>query len=867
MTKDQILTDEKRATGWLPAIIHHLVFAGWAMLGLLTLLLAVKIAIRIWDRWLALRRSFVSIEVTPPAATNKTPQATSELFSHIHKLGSITTLQEKLARSGLVVSFEIVGSKEGGIRYIALVPRVEAAEVRRKIATYLPNVRVKEVPDFLPSTLHYTTARVLDYRQTGAWFQPLKDQFSFIEHDPVPFLMSNLRELIGNEQIAIQLVLKPVSLREANIIAERIRRNENVIADGNRGNGSIFGAVGKVLFKLIRFLVMLITDLVYSSEHSGANAQLHHQNQVDNDIKPARSITTAEQEVLTAINDKVHQPLFRTEVRALIISHDKAHLRERTKSLNSTFGAFDTTYQTLRARFNFPASLVGCYRLHKFRYRLPSFFRHHSNILSVSEVADIYHFPTANTNIDNVVASYSRTLSAPLSLKQSRDFDIYIGQNEHNGNFTPIVLTAAERALHAYIIGATGMGKTTLIENAIVQDIRSGKGVGFIDPHGDAAKKILRYIPKDREKDIVYLHPRDIDFPIGFNPLDIDPALTGSERTLMEIKVVNMIVEALRKNFSDEGTGGHRIESMLRNGLLTAMTVEDATLFTVSKLIRNEDFRKSVVSKLTDERLLEFWHYEFERAGAMQQVSMSKGVTLKLDRYESDPAVGRILGQSKSTINFRDIIDNNKILICDFSKGEIGSDNASLLGTLILTFIQVAAEQRANIEQQDRAPFYLYVDEFQNFATRSFTEMASEARKYGLHLTVAEQTTSQIEDKLLLGQLLANVGTIITFRTGNPADENILLPFFGSFLKPGEINSLSAHNFYARISSKMSQPPVSGETILLDGSGSKAIAARIIEASQKTYGRNYMPQKPNKGRGDDQPPEDDKIPNPTKETR
>jgi type IV secretory pathway TraG/TraD family ATPase VirD4 len=422
-------------------------------------------------------------------------------------------------------------------------------------------------------------------------------------------------------------------------------------------------------------------------------------------------------------------------------------------------------------------------------------------------------------------------------------FEIIIGENVHHGVTTPLGLTRTDRERHMYVIGGTGNGKSTLLLYAIVQDILAGRGVGIIDPHGDLAEKILQYIPEERIKDVVYFNPDDIEYPTGLNLLEIDPSITGDERLKVISKTTEAIIEAFRSAFSDDGTGGSRIESVLRNGILTAMTVEGATLFTIQKLLRNPKFREEVTSKLKDEHLVDFWEEELGKAGDMQRVSMTKGVTTKLDRLQLDPIVGRIFGQEKSTINFGEILDG-KIFICNLSK-KIGPDNSSLLGTIILSLLQIAAQARADTAEEDRKPFYLYVDEFQNFATKTFTDMVAEARKYRLFLTMAEQTTSQ-QDKEIAETILGNVGVLVSFRTGNPADERMLTPFYGGFLEPGEINNLSPFNYYVRLAAS-AQEPTSGRTIVLPGVDDKSIAQRVKAASRESYARKYVePPKPKK---------------------
>lgn len=348
----------------------------------------------------------------------------------------------------------------------------------------------------------------------------------------------------------------------------------------------------------------------------------------------------------------------------------------------------------------------------------------------------------------------------------------------------------------------------------------------------------MRLIPEDRVKDVIYFNPSDLGYPVGINLLEIPKGLTDDE--LIEAKdfITESVISIMRKTFSEDGTGGHRIEYILRNSVQTALTVKDATIFTVFDLLTDAKYRKKIVSTLEDERLKSFWRNEFGKAGDMQRVKMAAGVTAKIGRFQFSASAQRIMSQPKSTINFDEVLDG-KILICNLSKGLIGEDTSQLFGISILTQLQLAAYRRAKQQQAERKPFYLYVDEFQNFATTSFVQMLSESRKYGIYLTMAEQSTSQQDDQRMVNTILANVGTVISFRTGNPADEQLLLPLFKPALEEGDIANLPSYNFYARMSALISQEPVSGETILLDDLGSAEMANQVIEASRKNYATKY----------------------------
>ncbi len=779
-----------------------------------------------------LRRRMVLLELTPPSSVARTPNATRQLFSVIHGLRTTRRVKDRLLRRSAVVSCEIISTREDGIRYLVSVEERLARTVQQAITSYLPDVKVKTTKDYILSG----NKNVLEFKQTAHYIFPLTATHSLEQHDPLAYITGAMTKLTSEELISFQVVLKPVKLREASILSHRILGNEDMLRQASNKGFGIFG----VLTRLINNALLGTAELTGEVYHG--NTKHGYQNQSDKDAqyqaqvakrqRPARTLSAFELELMETMHQKVTQPLFQVSVRVLVQSrHDKEHLA----SIKSALDAYSVPpYQELRAKHRIP--LVNRYRQFVFEHRLPPLLQRSSLILSVAEIADLYHFPYSKVSkTDNLVTSLSRTLAAPISLKQNKGFDIVIGRNHHHGTETNIGLTEKERERHMYIIGGTGNGKTTLLQYAIAQDMRSGKGLAVVDPHGDMAETLLRYVPENRIDDVVYLNPDDLDNPVALNLLELTPGLSGNDLLREKDLITESVISVFRKIFSDEDTGGHRIEYVLRNAIHTALTVEGATLFTILKLLQNASYRKKVTSALEDEDLKDFWKNELGQAGNMQRVKMSAGITAKIGRFNSNAAAKQMLGQQKSTIDFDEIINTGKILICNFSKGLLGEDVSELFGITILAKLQLASLRRARIAQSERKPFYLYVDEFQNFATPSFVQMLSESRKYKVFMTMAEQSTSQQKDQQMVSIILANVGTVLCFRTGNPNDERLLLPLFSPYIEPGEISNLSAFNFYARLSSVLAQEPLSGQTLLLDNSYSDGIARQVIEVSRQRY--------------------------------
>jgi hypothetical protein len=365
--------------------------------------------------------------------------------------------------------------------------------------------------------------------------------------------------------------------------------------------------------------------------------------------------------------------------------------------------------------------------------------------------------------------------------------------------------------------------------------------MAFLDPHGDAADDLVSIIPKERLNDLVFINPIDLKYPIGINILELTPGLDEDELELEKEVVCEGVISLFRKVFSkEENTNAHRIEYILRNAIYTAFTIPDRTIFSIYDLLNNPPFQKQVLSKLEDENLKNFWKFEFGRAGDYQVVKMVGGVTAKIGRFLFSPTAKRILEQPKSTINFDQLMNEGKIIICNLSQGKLGEDTSKLLGTTIMTKIQQAALKRSNMPESKRKPFYLYVDEFQNFATHSFTKMLSEGRKYKLRVALAEQSTSQQDDKNIVNVILANVTTVVCFRTANFIDEELMLNQFTPYITKGDISNLPKYHFYIKVSALEPEEPFSGKTIYIPLKKDLKKIEKLITASRKNYAIVYI---------------------------
>ncbi len=383
-----------------------------------------------------------------------------------------------------------------------------------------------------------------------------------------------------------------------------------------------------------------------------------------------------------------------------------------------------------------------------------------------------------------------------------------------------------DRRRHFYCIGKTGMGKSNLMENMAVQDIEEGRGVAYVDPHGEGATKLLDFVPAERINDVVYFNPADLDYPIAFNVME---KVDFRYRHL----VAGGLMGVFKKVWPDVWSA--RMEYILNNTILALLEYPDSTLLGVNRMLADVEYREKVVSRITDPIIKSFWVTEYARYTQRYEIEATAAIQNKVGQFISNPLIRNIIGQTKSTINMRDIMDKEKIFIMDLAKGRIGEDNSRLLGALLITKLQLAAMSRVDIPEEDRKDFYLYVDEFQNFATESFANILSEARKYRLNITLGHQYITQMEEEVR-DAVFGNVGTLAVFRVGAEDAEFLEREFTPEFTAEDLVN-LPKYNIYLKLMiDGISSHPFSAETLAPPVSPESSNKEKIIRASQERYG-------------------------------
>lgn len=418
-----------------------------------------------------------------------------------------------------------------------------------------------------------------------------------------------------------------------------------------------------------------------------------------------------------------------------------------------------------------------------------------SQILNLAELSSMWHLPNEKIKLPNIAWGKQRRVDAPENLPHAIDLNdaekqqiTFIAETEYKNQKTIFGIKRPDRARHIYVIGKTGTGKSWMLANMAIEDIRKNQGVAVIDPHGDLINILLNYIPKHRINDVCYFNPADPEYSYPLNPLEVK---NKNQREL----VASGIVSIFHKLYGH--SWGPRMEHILRNTLLTLTSVPNTTLADVIKMLTDKKYRNKIVSKIDDQILTAFWQKEFERMDPNFQSQAISPILNKVGQFVSSPSIRKIINNPQSKVDIEEIMNTGKILLCDLSQGKLGEDNSALLGAMVITQIQLAAMNRVFIPEPERKPFYLFVDEFQNFATGSFIKILSEARKYNLSLTVANQYLAQLDEDIL-NAALGNVGTLISFLVG-AQDAHIMQREFGKDFEEDDMVSLGRYEILTKL--------------------------------------------------------------------
>lgn len=546
---------------------------------------------------------------------------------------------------------------------------------------------------------------------------------------------------------------------------------------------------------------------------------------------PEKAKYKMDTKALDDINTKLSKPGFEITIRVVVVGKSEEIAKAHLSNIKSSFEQFSSPHNSLTdQKVWIPQTFMM-----DFIYRYPRIvhFWTPKSVLTVDELASLFHFPNKTVEVSNINWLTSKT--APASPRLPYE-GLYLGKSTFRGNDRPVYLGRKDRQRHVYIIGKTGMGKTEMLKTMIQQDIQNGEGVAVIDPH-DLAEQILEYIPPERAEDVIFFDPADTERPMGMNIMD---AKTEDQRHFVTGVVINMMY----KLFDPHKTGiiGPRFEHAIRNSMLTVMeAVPGGTFMELVRCQTDANYVKELLPKVSDPVVRRYWTDQIAQTADFHKSEILDYIVSKFGRFVTNKMMRNIICQSQSAFDFRKVMDEKKILIVRLNKGALGEENANFLGLLLVPRILMAAMSRSDVPESQRPDFYMYVDEFQNFATPDFATILAEARKYHLNLTVANQFTSQM-DAEIKSAVFGNVGTKMVFRVGEEDAPFLSSVFQGTFTEQDLLNVDRFNAYVATMVDNAPVPPFSLDTTKdMDEDArvrSAEVAAMIAELSKLKYGRD-----------------------------
>lgn len=654
------------------------------------------------------------------------------------------------------LSFEII-AHDGIVYYYAVVPTVLTDVVKQAVAAAYPSARLQEV------TEHNVFSQVGKMSGTIGGEFTLKKEYAYpiatyleSKRDASRALLNAISAATREDGIGIQLLVRPA--REG-WVKSSIFKADQITKDKGKKTG--------------------IQSLVAPKDIMEALWKPPEQKE----IKPEdKQLNAVEQATVEAIQEKTRYPGFEILVRVVVSSNTSGRAQALMQNVVAAFALFDSPSFN---GFKFAPSknveeLVTAFI---FRFFPPEVSK---NILNTVELATLFHLPDQNSiPTSQVKRQMSKQVDGPT---QVMDEGLLLGYNEFRGVKKPIRLSDKDRRRHIHIIGQTGVGKSVLQENLAFQDMMDGRGFAFVDPHGDSVEALLSKVPKERVEDVVYFNPSDMDNPIGLNMFEFDHP---DQKDFLVQEAISMLYGLYDPGHT--GIVGPRLEHIFRNCALLLMSdPAGGTFIDIPKLLIDEQYMKSKLKYVTDQNVLDFWTKEFPASQRSSEAGeVISWVVSKFGPFISNDAMRNIIGQTKSGFNFPDIMNNKKILLVNLSKGKMGDLNSKLLGIIFVMKFQAAAMARANIPEDERQDFTLYVDEFQNFATDSFETILSEARKYRLSLVLGNQFMTQLKEELREA-IIGNVGTTITGRIGI-TDAEIMVKRYTPVFDAEDLTKLPNH--------------------------------------------------------------------------
>lgn len=721
--------------------------------------------------------SLISISV--PKNNDRTPMAAEQLFAALHGIYRAGASKQPQ------ISCEIV-SKGKLITFYMYVPTDLRDFVLSQVYSQYPNVDVKELSP------EEDYARVMDDRHIAATELSLKrpttypiKTFQNFEVDPLSAITGVLSSAGDNEEIWAQLIIQPIDDDWQDQGEAEIKN----IKEPPKKPASIASIITKEASALGMEMLRTVA--------TGGGAAEKKDDKKDD----KKELPGTVQQAIKGIEEKITKLGFEATIRLVAAAPDQFAAQAKLEQLIGAFKQYNSINLNSFISKNIVTDKAAIELYHN------RTIGHPEMIFNITELASIYHFPSETVSTPTIAWAGAKKGEPPgnlpiLGTVPADELTVFAQSNFRN-QIKKFGLKKVDRRLHTYIIGKTGTGKSTLMENMIFDDIREGRGVAVVDPHGELIEHILDLIPEERLDDVIYFNPSDYDYPVGFNVLEsVDPDMKNI--------IASGVVGIFKKIFGE--SWGPRLEYILRNAILALLEYPNATLLGVMRILSDNSYRRQVISYVKDPVVRDFFMNEYEKYEPKFRQEAIAPIQNKVGQFTSSSTIRNIIGQPKSTMDIRKIMDEGKILLANLSTGRIGEDNSALLGAMLITKIQLAAMSRTNITEAERRDFYLYVDEFQNFATDSFATILSEARKYRLNLVMINQYINQMPETVA-NAVFGNVGTMIAFRVGAADAQSLIKEFEPIFDANDLVNQPNRHIYIKMAIDGVTVPAFSAGTL------------------------------------------------------
>jgi hypothetical protein len=737
-----------------------------------------------------------------------------------------TTLSESGHSKGWLLgkdyySFEIACTDKK-VSFYVNCPKHLQQLVEKQIQAQYPHAFIDIIKGYNPFQKG-GTVEVEELQLSKQYFYPFRT-YKTTETDPLNSLTNAMSKLDENEGAVIQYILSPAGTAWQN----RPRKMALEVQQGKNPEMVEKGHFYQAFIGLMRGVGSGLAGVGRGGQQQGS----HSHKDLTGYSSPIQ-LTPMQQEIVKKLEEKASRPGYKVNIRLITSSTTPGNANSHMRNLVSAFLQYNfPPFNGLKIKKRDKNDILKDYIFRVFRDDgLKS-------LLNTEELASLWHLPTPYLETPNIKWLVSKKAPPPVNLPK---VGLHVGNNIYRGQETPVYMTREDRRRHTYILGRTGGGKSVLLSNMAIQDIKNGEGLCVIDPHGDLITDILAQVPKERAEDVILFEPFDMDRPMGLNMLEVD-----SEE--QKDFAVQEMISIFYKLVTDPAMLGPMFEHNMRNAMLTLMADDEhpGTIADVPRIFTDTEFQKYKVSKLKDPVVRLFWEKEMAKTSDFHKSEMLGYLISKVGRFVENTMMRNIVGQPISGFNFRKIMDEGKILLVNLSKGRTGEINAKLIGLILVSKMQIAALSRADIPEEQRKDFYLYVDEFQNFITDAFSSILSEARKYKLNLIIAHQYLGQLEQaagaqgagsKDLRDAVFGNVGTMMVFRTG-AEDAEVLAKEFKPTLNEFDLVNVERYNTYTKLMiNGTASKPFNMATLAPPKNPNMEQAEAIRQLSRLKYGR------------------------------